>query len=88
MTRSKDHLASVRKLYDAEAGLNYSLDVFGDSLAEREGYTSVDGMEAIHLYLVRKYHWLPRDVRSMTLEDIRFVLTEELADWTLPPEAR
>lgn len=88
MKRSKDLLESTKRIYEATAGLDYSLNVFGDELAKREGFKTVDGIEAVHLYLIRKYHWLPRDVRSMTHEDMRFVLSEELYGWTLPKAAR
>ena len=75
-------------LRTAEGKLAYMLDVFGDSIAEREGYKSVDGIDAVHLYVIRKYNWLPRDVRSMSAEDLRFVLSEEMHGWTAPKDAR
>ena len=58
--------------------LNYFLEVFGDHIAEREGYSNIDGMEAIHFYLIHKFGWLPRDVKSMSLEDVRLVLSQEM----------
>lgn len=87
MTTKKDLYENQRRLHEALGSLAYSLTVFGDTLAEREGYRSVDGIDAVHLYLVRKYNWLPKDVRSMSFEDLRFVLSEEMQGWTLPPEA-
>ena len=85
---SKDKYETLGKLHAATGQLNYGLAVFGDHIAKREGYKEVDGLDAIHLYLVQKHHWLPRDVRSMSPDDLRFVLSEELAGWTLPQEAR
>lgn len=76
------------RIHSANGGLNYALEVFGDELAKREGYRDLDGIDAIHFYLVHKFAWLPRDVISMTPEHIRLVLSQELAGWTLPPEAR
>lgn len=64
----------------AEGGLNYHLILFGDRIAEREGYVGLDGLEAVHYYLIHKFHWLPRDVFAMKLEDIRFVLDQELSN--------
>lgn len=87
MTTKKDLYENQRRLHEALGNLAYSLTVFGDTLAEREGYRSVDGIDAVHLYLVRKHNWLPKDVRSMSFEDLRFVLSEEMQGWTLPPEA-
>lgn len=77
----------TRRLRTAQGEQAYHLDVFGDHLAVREGYKATTGREAIFLYLIQKHHWLPRDVRSMTDEDLRLVLGEEMQSWTLPPEA-
>jgi hypothetical protein len=79
---------TLKKLHEAEGGLDYSLHVFGDALAKREGYKNLDGIEAIHFYLIEKHSWLPRDVRSMSNEDLRFVLCQEMEGWVLPLEAR
>lgn len=78
-----------QELRNAEAGLTYSLEVFGDALAKREKYKSdLDGLDAVRYYLMQKHHWLPRDVNSMSFDDLRFALSEELAAWTLPKAAR
>jgi hypothetical protein len=65
-----------------------NLEAFGDSLAEREGYKVHDRMDAIHWFLVEKYHWKLSDVRSLNGEDLRFLMAEEMAGWTLPPALR
>lgn len=75
---------NLKRLYEAEAGLNYALAVFGDYIAKREKYKEVEGMEAVYFYLVTKYHWLPSQVHGMSYEDLRFVLSEEMSGWTLP----
>ena len=38
-------------------------------------------MEAIHFYLIHKFGWLPRDVKSMSLEDVQFVLSQEREEY-------
>jgi hypothetical protein len=86
--KSKEHYEILKRLHEADGDLNYSLDVFGDTLAKREGYKDLDGIEAIHFYLIHKFGWLPRDVRAMTFDDIRLVLSQEMHGWTLPPAAR
>ena len=53
------------------------LSDFGDRLAKREGYEQVSGLEAVWYYLMQKYHWTPKRVRSMRLNDIYFCLKEE-----------
>jgi hypothetical protein len=65
-----------------EGHLNYFLDLFGDHIAQREGYGKyLRGMDAVHFHLVHKFGWLPRDVKSMSLEDVRFVLCQEMEEY-------
>ncbi|HZW26728.1 MAG TPA: hypothetical protein VFF26_14715 [Gallionella sp.] len=85
---STERYENLKRLYVTEGELTYSLAVFGDHIAKREGYKGVDGLEAVHFYLVTKFHWLPSQVRSMSYEDLRFVLSEEMSGWTLPKGAR
>ncbi len=67
---------------------DYTLEVFGDTLKKRQGWKNdLTGLDAIHYYLVEKHHWLPSVVRAMSLEDLRFALTEEMHGWTLPKDA-
>jgi hypothetical protein len=72
----------------SEAHLNYYLDVFGDYIAKREGYRKLSGIDAVHYYLIHRFGWLPRDVRSMSPEDLRFVLDQEMDEWEVPEDAR
>ena len=88
MSKTKEHYEIIKNLRKAEGDLAFHLDVFGDKLASREGYKAVDGIEAVHFYLVHKFGWLPGVVRSMSTEDLRFVLAEELNSFTLPAKAR
>ncbi len=88
MSEQQQRYKNLRRLHEAEGNLNYILEAFGDTLAEREGYHDLDGMDAVRFYLIHKFSWLPRDVRAMSHEDMRFVLREELAAWTLPEKAR
>ena len=86
--RSKEHYKTMYKYHEANGGLAYSLDVFGDEIAEREGYKELSGIEAVQFYIVHKFHWLPSQVKAMSSDDLRFVLAEELSGWTLPKEAQ
>lgn len=79
---------TLQRMHAAKSNLNYLLEVFGDDLARREGYRDINGIEAIHLYLVNKHHWLPRDVRAMSYDDLQFALHTEMQGWTPPPDAR
>ncbi|ATH02743.1 hypothetical protein QVM54_27395 [Pseudomonas aeruginosa] len=85
---SKERYENLYRLHTLEGELAYSLTIFGDKLAKREGYRSgLDGMEAIHFYLVHKFGWPPAKVRAMSSEDIRFILQEEMHGFTLPKAA-
>lgn len=88
MQYSQQRYRVLKQKYVAQANNAYYLELFGNYIAEREGYKHLDGMEAIYFYLINKFHWMPRDVRSMNYDDIRFVLSEEMVDWTAPIEAR
>lgn len=87
--RSKGEYETIWRLHEAQGAMAYSLDVFGDEIARRQGYkdSSLVGMEAVHFYLIHKFNWLPSQVRSMKAEDILFVLTEEMHGWTYPKDA-
>jgi hypothetical protein len=86
----KERYENLKRLHSAEGELNYLLAVYGDFLAKREKYKDVglSGIEAIHYYLVHKFSWMPKDVKSMSYEDIRFVLSEEMNGWVAPKDAR
>ncbi|MBO6892854.1 MAG: hypothetical protein JJ866_13005 [Roseibium sp.] len=75
------------RLERVNADLNFGLVVFGDRLAQREGYKEHKGVEAIQFYLVQKHNWLPSQVKAMSPEDLRFCVAEEMSGWTLPAEA-
>jgi len=88
MGYSQQRYKILKQKYAAQANHAYYLDLFGNFIAEREGYKQLDGLEAIYFYLVYKFHWMPKDVRAMSYDDIRFVLSEEMVDWTAPLESR
>lgn len=77
-----------KKSHDVVAGLDYCLEVFGDQLAEKQGYRDLDGIEALRYYLLLKHGWLPAQVRALSTDDLRFALHLELQGWNLPADAR
>ena len=85
---SRELYESTRRLLLTEAELTYHLHVFGDSLAGREGFPYLTGIEAVHFLLIKKYSWLPRDVKSLSAEDMRLALADEMENWSLPVEAK
>lgn len=85
---SRQRYSIRRKLHYAIADLNYSLECFGDHLATENSYPkSIDGFDAIYLYLCRKYGWTIQQCRAMEKEDIRLALEVEMIGWQLPPDA-
>lgn len=70
------------------ARLNYSLECFGDHLAQEESYpTEVDGFDAIFLYLSLKRGWTIQQCRQMSMDDLRLALSVEMKGWRLPKDA-
>lgn len=72
-----------------EGELSYHLELFGDKLAKENGFSSsVSGMDAVNLYLIKRYSWTPMYVKSMSNEDKRLVLDVEMKGWVIPKEGR
>ncbi|NOK56666.1 hypothetical protein [Burkholderia thailandensis] len=84
----KERYEILKRLHEADGGLAYMLAVFGDTLAKREGYKELEGMEAVYFYIVHKFKWPPAQVRGMSASDLRFILTEEMSGWKAPVAAR
>ena len=88
MKPDRELYEATAKLRTVEAQLAVQLEIFGDYLAEREGYRQIHSLDAIHFYIIHKFKWIPSQVRAMTFEDLRFILTEEMSGWTVPKELR
>ena len=78
---------TLKTLYQAEGQRVYCLAVYGDCLAKEMRYKEHTDMDAIHYYLVDKYKWTLAQVKSMSYEDILFVLAEKMSGWVLPKDA-
>ena len=85
---SKESYELLRRIHIADGQLAYGLAVFGNAIAEREGYKEHREMDAVYFYLIHKFGWPPSQVRGMSFEDIRFVLAEEMHGWSLPKDAQ
>ena len=53
---------------------NVELGKLGDLIAQTQGYVGLTGMDAVHRYLVDKYHWQPSQVRGMSETDLCLLL--------------
>lgn len=87
MTRTKEQYEVTKRLEHTKADMAYLLDVFGDTLAVREGYKAHSGIEAVQFYLAWKLGWTPAVVKALSADDMSFLMAEELAGWKCPPEA-
>lgn len=76
------------RLRQALSDQDYLLEVFGDTLAQAQQYKDLDGLDALRYYLMLKHGWLPREVRALSTEDLRFALHQEMQGWTLPAALR
>ncbi|MCX5508368.1 hypothetical protein [Pseudomonas sp. BJa3] len=88
MARSRSQYETTLRLYQAQAEMDYILDVFGDSLAkEHKLPNDLYGMEAVDFYLMQKHNWTAAQLNQMTREQKRFALSSELAGFILPKNA-
>jgi hypothetical protein len=55
------------------------LECLGAHLAAKHKYP-LEGISAVHYHLIQKHNWLPRDVKSLSIEDMKLACAMELAD--------
>lgn len=63
-----------KRIYHAEADLKLAISKIGDSLAKKHGYKNLHGMNAVTRYLADKYHWMPHEIRRLSVEDLSLLL--------------
>ncbi|WP_230577672.1 hypothetical protein [Xylella fastidiosa] len=84
---SKEMNKVRRQEHIARAQINVFLEIFGDDLASKNQWNSLDGIEALHYYLMQKHHWTPAQLREMSYKDLQFALHQEMQGWTAPKDA-
>ncbi len=61
------------------------LEKIGDHMAQKEGYVGLQGIQAIHRFLIDKYGWQPEQVRKLSAEDLQLLLAgyeeKSTTDW-------
>lgn len=82
MKTEMEYLTSA-KLAMNDAKLSILLEAFGEHLAQQQGLKDVRGMDAIHLYLMNKYHWQLSYLRTLNNKYLEDVLTQEMQGWSL-----
>ena len=65
-----------QRLFDEEAKLKGAFARRGDEIAKAKGYSSLSGLDAVYRYLIDKYHWLPSEVRSLSVDDLCLLLDD------------
>lgn len=78
MSNEQEELDEARKrLHSANADRYFFVEKSGDRLAKEHGYRGLFGDEAARYYLMQKHGWLPREVMSMSFEELAFALSQE-----------
>ena len=77
MATENDFNEKRKQLASFYAEIEVDIEELGDELAKSEGYDSINGFDAIYLYLIKKYNWTPSYVRQMPIKDLRLVLNTE-----------
>jgi hypothetical protein len=75
---------ATRRLHVAGAELMAAWAERGAAIAKKYGYGELTGLDAIHRFLMDKYHWLPCQVRALNIDEIELLL----AGVALPSGAR
>jgi hypothetical protein len=78
MTKTPSRSSDRKTILDAQTAVELSMMAWGDTLAKKQGYKSLDGLDACHYYLMIKHNWLPREVMTMTPRELEFALLSEL----------
>lgn len=74
-------------LHEAIAKQKFHVSLWGDEVAEREGY-DVDGYDAVAVYLFRTHGLMPGYVEILRTETVLLMLSKEMKDWTVPAKFR
>ncbi|EGR4327477.1 hypothetical protein DDO12_09310 [Vibrio cholerae] len=72
----------------SQAYTAYRIECLGDALAKEHNYPSSDGINAVWIYLSKKYGWTIPHCRSLCLEDLELALELELKGFSMPADAR
>lgn len=65
-----------KKIHNVGAIVAENLEGLGDYLSKRHGYP-FEGIKSCRYHLMQKHGWLPRDVLSMSVDDLVFALEAE-----------
>lgn len=64
----------AEKQFIAEGEQKHVFSMLGDTIARDHEYEDLRGIDAVYRYLIDKYHWLPHEVRALSVEDLSLLL--------------
>jgi len=73
-TVGKAYQQRAETQFVAEGEMKAVFSMLGDTIAKDQEYEDLRGMDAVYRYLIDKYHWLPHEVRSLSVEDLSLLL--------------
>lgn len=76
----------AEKQFIAEGEMKSIFSMLGDTIARDQGYEDLRGMDAVFRYLIDKYHWLPHQVRTLSVEDLSLLLDGYKASGDTPDD--
>jgi hypothetical protein len=71
---------TIREIAAQQQRFLGGLESRGEALALKMGYGQLTGLDAIHRHLIEKHHWLPREVKALTPDELA-MLTEGLEEF-------
>ena len=74
MSQKADLNDATRRLFVAEAELRAAFAAQGATISQHHGYEGLTGIDAVHRFLIDKYHWLPSQVRALTTDELQLLL--------------
>ena len=77
---SVERVEAFKLNLEIEATSREKITKLGDSLHDDGKTASHLGKEAVYYYLIQKHNWLPDQVRSLSTEDLFFVLDSEFKE--------
>jgi hypothetical protein len=74
MPTTEETNEATRRVHVARAELMAAWSERGAAIAKKYGYGELTGLDAIHRFLIDKYHWLPCQVRALNIDEIELLL--------------
>ena len=70
----KAYQKRAEQQFVAEGEMKSVFSMLGDTIAKDQGYEDLRGMDAVYRYLIDTHHWLPHQVRGLSVDDLSLLL--------------